>query len=206
MLPRVSMKQCRKHNMIYRAVRNPKTLHVAARTTLRPPGMVPYFVDNIWEWLRPANMPTRRSAAFASPSAELAANAIGGSLEDVYMIELLDGQMAVQLVRSPDPSDAKYHNDLKRLRNVVLRESLGDEWAGKPLNLKGLAAALFTPCLSKKEVAEILGNSEYLNAAKIRAASTFWDDVKWIDPDDVTPSQEGEIFFSGAYKLMELQY
>ena len=191
--------------MIYRAVRKPKTLQVAARKTMRPPGNVPYFVDNIWEWLRPKDMPTRRLAAFASPSTGLAATAVAGSLDDVYHVELLDSQSAVQLVHSKNPRDAKYHADIKNLRNVILRESLGDEWAGQPLNLKGLAAALFTPCLSKSEVAEILEHSEHLNPDTIRAASTFWHDVEWLHLGDTLPSQEGEIFFSGAYKLLKYQ-
>lgn len=191
--------------MIYRAVRKPKTLQVAARKTMRPPGNVPYFVDNIWEWLRPKGMPSRRLAAFASPSADLVANAIGGSLDDVYHVELLDAQSALQLVQSKNPRDAKYHADIKNLRDVILRESLGDGWAGQPLNHKGLAAALFTPCLSKNEVAEILEHSEHLNADTIRAVSTFWDDVEWLRPGDALPSQEGEIFFSGAYKLLKYQ-
>lgn len=101
--------------MIYRAVRKPKTLQVTALETMRPPGNVPYFVDNIWEWLHPKDMPTRRLAAFASPAADVAANAIGGSLDDVYHVELLDAQSALQLVQSKNPRDAKYHADIKNL-------------------------------------------------------------------------------------------
>ncbi len=42
------------------------------QTTLRIPSNFPYFVDNIWEWLRPAPMPSRRHAVYASPTPELA--------------------------------------------------------------------------------------------------------------------------------------
>lgn len=33
----------------------------------RIPLNVPYLVDNIWEWLRPDNMPKRRRSVYASP-------------------------------------------------------------------------------------------------------------------------------------------
>ncbi len=38
---------------------------------LRPPVSVPNVVDNLWEWTRPEEFPSRRFAAFASPKRKL---------------------------------------------------------------------------------------------------------------------------------------
>lgn len=46
-------------------------LHPYQRT-MRPPGNVPYVVDNLWEWKRPERCADRRRSAFGSPRADLA--------------------------------------------------------------------------------------------------------------------------------------
>lgn len=139
-------------------------LEVKARVTQRPPSNVPYFVDNIWEWLRPPDMPSRRLSAFATPSAPLAAAAIGRNNDHVYTVHLMDGQAPLQIVNGENPTDAKYHADIRRLQRLIVRECLGEGWANLPPPDKGLAAMLFAPCLSQQEVAEIIETVELLSA------------------------------------------
>lgn len=56
---------------------DPTQRHVR-QVTRRTPGNVPYLVDNLWEYLRSENFPSRRHAVYASPTPELAlANATG---------------------------------------------------------------------------------------------------------------------------------
>jgi hypothetical protein len=114
--------------MIYRVMRLSQAqsvpLSVTSATTSRAPGNVPYFVDNIWEWLRPEHMPSRRKAAFASPTPELAAMGANGSVDDAWQVELSENQKAVQITRDPCPEDARFHGDVARLKSVVLRQQL----------------------------------------------------------------------------------
>jgi hypothetical protein len=47
---------------------NSNSLDIRFRqTTRRPPGNIPYIVDNLWEWMRPDSFPCRRHSVFASP-------------------------------------------------------------------------------------------------------------------------------------------
>lgn len=189
--------------MIYRAVRNPAAMEVAARTTSRPPGNVPYFVDNIWEWLRPDGYPSRRRAAFASPDPELAMAAAGTARDDVYQVELTEGQPACQLVTGARTEDARYHADISRLKRLLLRESLGRDWFDLGEEARRTEAALFLPCASAADIEAVFGRSRRLDADKVRGASSFWVDVTLFDPAEieVTPHPQGEIFFEGAYRL-----
>lgn len=194
--------------MIYRVVRakGPKAgpIEVGPAITSRPPGNVPYFVDNIWEWLRPHHMPSRRQAAFASPTPELAAMAAGGSVDDAWKVELCEQQAAVQLTRDPRPQDARYHADISRLKTTVLRELLAKSWYDLPVSERKWEAILFTPCASAQEVSDGIRNSSFLDEAAIRSVSTFWLDVDLFGSDEEPPHNEGEIFFAGSYKLIPL--
>ena len=57
-----------------------------AKNTMRPPGNVPYIVDNLWEWKRPKGYPNRRYSVFASPKPSLA-SASGPEGGTVYRVE-----------------------------------------------------------------------------------------------------------------------
>ena len=52
------------------------------QSTIRVPSNVPYVVDNLWESLRPKNMPSRRHAIYASPTPELALQNASAQLAD----------------------------------------------------------------------------------------------------------------------------
>jgi hypothetical protein len=184
-------------NKIYRAVREPRTMEFPRATTNRSPGNVPYIVDNIWEWLRPAAMPSRRRSAFASPAPELAAKAAGLEQKNVYVVELLEGQNCAQLFTCDDPSDARHHPDVKRIRRAIDSKILPKGWLDKPAGARGPIGALFLPCLEKAEVEACL---QGVDVEPLREACSFWDDVILLDKSGEL-HESGEIFFEGAYAL-----
>ena len=98
--------------MIYRVARKTDDSIIPAATTSRPPGNVPYYVDNIWEWLRPEGAPSRRKAAFASPTPELAAAGAQGNVADAWCVELVEAQFAYGL---PQVGWAEFGPDRYRL-------------------------------------------------------------------------------------------
>src|SRR5699024_1257198 len=96
---------------------------IFARTTSRPPGNVPYVVDNLWEWKRPARLPCRRQAVFASPSADLA-RASGADGARVYEVDLV-GEFAAAQTMGLD--DSKFHPECRALP-LLLQKQLGQTW------------------------------------------------------------------------------
>lgn len=174
-------------------------------STSRPPGNIPYFVDNIWEWLRPSNLPSRRRSAFASPTAELAAMASGGAVADAWKVELCDNQVALQLVRGQRLYDARYHEDIGRLKAKIVRELLPKFWFDLPLSDRLSEAALFMPCASAEDVSVAIRDSRFLDEEAIRSACSFWSDVEMFSADETPPHGEGEIFFGGVYRLVPMR-
>ena len=81
------------------------------KTTKRAPSNVPYVVDNIWEWLRPDNMPTRRLTVCASPFKELALKY--ATSNDLLCSIRFAGQANV--VQISQYQDAKLHPDVKNI-------------------------------------------------------------------------------------------
>ena len=92
------------------------------RTTLRPPGNVPYIVDNLWEWKRPNNYPNRRHSFCASPTPELALKAAKGGT--VYTVEF---KGRYKLCQVKGYWDSKKHPDCKELRKLLF-DIFGQEW------------------------------------------------------------------------------
>lgn len=189
--------------MIYRAVTDPNRPIDAAPTTPRAPSNVPFFVDNVWEWLRPQHMPSRRFAAFASPSPELAAASASLPVSNARRVVLSSGARACQIRGGDRPDDARYHSDIKALTRLVLRQQLPRAWFGQPARERWPEAVLFMPCASAEEVEAAVSASELLNAASLRDASRFWSDVEIVEPEaSAIPHRTGEIFFEGPYELL----
>lgn len=69
----------------------------------RAPSNISYLVDNIWEWLRPDNKPSRRTAVYASPQKSLASK-YATENDCVCKVEF---EGAVQLVQLSNYQDAK---------------------------------------------------------------------------------------------------
>jgi hypothetical protein len=193
--------------MIYRVDRkarqSSKPTIIEPVSTSRAPGNVTYFVDNIWEWLRPEQMPSRRKSAFASPTPELAAMGAGGSVEDAWQVKLLDSQSFAQIVRGEQPHDARYHTDNSRLK-VIFKTLLGTTWYDLPAQERACEAVLFIPCATAQDVETAIRNSALLDEEAIKAVSTFWSDVELLDSDQMPAHAAGEIFFTGSYQLLPL--
>ena len=131
--------------MIYRVARNIGNGCYAPATTSRAPGNVPYYVDNIWEWLRPNGAPSRRRAAFASPTPELAAAGAQDDVADAWRVELVDGQPAYQITKGEHPQDAKHHADIARLKRLIMGELHHCAWFDLPLSERKPELDLFVP-------------------------------------------------------------
>ncbi len=174
------------------------------RATRRPPANIPYLVDNLWEWLRPDDMPNRRHAVFASPTPALAttaAGALGNPGFKVGIVSDLDPSRVAQIPQS----DAREHPDLKALRNSVFGFLKGD-WLDGPLQSKEALGRLFIPLLSAAEVQAVLADVPELSL-KIRAVSTFWSDARRIPAEGPLPYEKGEVFFEAplGYSLQPME-
>lgn len=191
--------------MIYRAVKDLTKADVPARHTPRPPGNISYFVDNIWEWLRPEGMPSRRHAAFASPCPNIAAKAVNGTIADVYRVEPASDANFCQLVKGDMPEDAKHHPDCALFKELIIKP-LQDDWLAGPLERRLILAPLFIPCASKQEIDAVMAGEHPWDVEKIKARCSFWDDVKLFNPRETgqCPHPTGEIMFEGSYRLTPL--
>lgn len=180
---------------------NEKTFSIrATRNTQRPPSNVPYFLDNLWEWTRPDNYPCRRLSAFASPTPELALQF--GCGESVFAVEILEGAKVVQLY----VQDAKFHQDIRQLRKLILDE-LGQRWIDGDMRKKEKASLLWTPCLRKDEVhAVLMGAFSGGFIEKLLASISLWKEATFVSPSSmVLPHAEGEVFFEAAsWKLTKI--
>ncbi len=154
----------------------------------RLPGNVPYLVDNLWEFTRPDDMPSRRNSVYASPTAALALDGAAG------VEQPQEGFIACRVeCRSPlkifqlSVADARYHPDVKKLQKVVHAKLAGQD----PVGVEGklALAPLFVPGMTRDELkASMVGNSRLRDLVMALAALvTLWKD---------TPnSAVGELFF-----------
>lgn len=167
--------------------------------TRRVPSNVPCVVDNLWEWLRPQNYPSRRHAAYASPTPELALQgaSVRPSQRSQYVVARVrfPGRFAmVQLT----VADARFHPDVKALPRVLLELLGGASWIAAPLETKRVAAPLYAPALAREETEAVLDELPDASRVKeaLRTASRFWTDAQWLtDQDGTLHHPEGELFF-----------
>lgn len=170
------------------------------RDSRRPPGNVPYVVDNLWEWKRPEGFPNRRHSLFASPKPELARKySQYGDNGVIYAVEPLGECLLAQIKEE----DARYHKDCRNLTKSLIR-LLGKGWADKLVEEKDPIAALWVPCLEKQEVEGLL---KIEPLASIREelwdSITFWETAKIFALGKPLPFGEGEIMMeSEAWKLI----
>lgn len=149
--------------------------------------------------------PSRRRAAFASPTPELAAAGAQGAVADAWRVELVDAQSAYQITKGEHPQDAKHHADIARLKRLIIGELRHCAWFDLPLSERKPELDLFVPCVSQADMHEIVEASARLDAEMLGAACTFWSDVKIFDPRQGPPHPTGEIFFEGAYRLVRIE-
>lgn len=172
--------------------------------TRRAPGNVPYVADNIWDWLRPPSMPSRRTAVYASPSVELAragaaAPGVDTQAKRVGRVAASGGVHAVQCPQR----DARDHPDVGKVGRSIMKY-LGRGWTSLPVGAKQPLGLLFVPVLDASEVNDLLSSVPEL-AEELRAISTFWSDVRSASLTKQLPFPDGEVFFSAAegYRLEE---
>jgi hypothetical protein len=165
------------------------------QSTRRTPTNVPYLVDNIWEFLRPDYAPSRRHAAYASPTPELAlanASAVGAdpSLYEVCEI-LVKGEV---LLAHLQVTDARLHEDVSRIVRHVAKAH-GAPFADLPIEEKAVHAALYLPGVSDDELGayfcrRVQGEQLRWELQHTRNLCTFWKDASY-EPQD----HNGELFF-----------
>lgn len=165
----------------------------------RLPSNIPYMVDNLWEFTRPPERPSRRHAVYASPSAELAlVYAVAGGAERRGYIAC-----AMRFIKAPafmqlSVEDAKLHPDVLVLQQFVNRQ-LGSSSA-LPLARKRELSPLFIPGVTRAELLEAMEGSSLLAEVVREAAKqvSFW----W--PQGAV-AETGELFFEidddNAYTL-----
>ncbi len=181
---------------LFRSLRNDLNqsgLQVTTSSTLRPPANVPYLVDNLWEWLRPPQFPSRRSSVFASPRPDLAQRS-GPQGGKVWRVSF-PGRFTLCQVRGF--RDSKDHPECKSLPKLLLKE-LGKTWTGLPLSQKRPAGQLWIPCLSKLEVDQLFGELPELQRIRERIveAIDYWNQAVLIEDPVELPDAEGEVFFT----------
>lgn len=176
-------------------------------TSLRAPSNVPYLVDNLWECMRPNHMPSRRHAAYASPTPELAlANAssiAGGEKNDYAVFEVsIKGQAKVAQLAV---TDARYHTDIRQLPKAIF-DVLGKNFSALPLAQRMSVAPLFMPYMKKEDILFLAESQPVVQACidKALAVSMFWTSA-YTTPCNTST---GELFFEladdAAYYLVAI--
>lgn len=189
----------------FRAVPNQSDVSQPSRRMLtrRLPSNIPYFVDNLWEYLRPAGKPSRRHAVYASPTVDLAAENASASTSGGYAVYRLKFTMPPAFMQL-SVTDARHHPDIKALQRVV-HTTLGVDFASLPLPEKLVMAPLFLPGVSAEELDQAAVPGSPLRKVLDEAArvSTFWTGGDVLDP-----TSKGELFFElegdNSYTLMPL--
>ena len=182
---------------IYRAEAFTKAIQAGEakrpRETMRLPSNVPYFVDNLWEFLRPDGFPCRRHALYASPTRALAQKNRSGRDQGlgfcVYQLAV-NGSALVAHLQVPD---AREHKDIKEAQKLV--QSFAQDWTSACAEEKPLIALLFLPGATRADW-EHAGTALPLAARLIREAtalSTFWQDAS-----TVPNASNGELFLQLA--------
>ena len=151
----------------------------------RVPKHVPLLVDNVWEYIRPAEMPSRRNSAFGSPTAELAR--LSGPAEGVICRVFVTMPCpAAQIVGC---SDARCHADVATVPPAVAM-------MGLPADTVSL---LSTTLLSRTELGNFLPRAEDF-VAMLADASIFWKQCRRVQVTaGRTADAVGELFFASPH-------
>lgn len=172
----------------------------SALPTRRIPNNIPYLVDNLWEWKRPENYPSRRHATCCSPTREGASASGVATTGRIYRVEVLSGEPIVQIRMR----DAKDHGEVKELPKLLIRLLGGSAFGDLPIESKRDLAPLWCPVLSREEVDHLIRSGRLApHAQEIWDAIHFWEDATLLDMNSELANQEGELFFSAqSYRLV----
>jgi hypothetical protein len=159
----------------------------------RLPGNVPYLVDNIWEFARPLDMPSRRHAVYGSPTPELALDnaSADGLARHEYVACLLEFRYVPAMIQL-DVTDARIHPDIGKLQKLVNRR-LGD-WSAAAVDDKLALAPLFLPGVTRTELLSAMVDAPQLRdlVHEAAACATLWS------PNANAIDANGELFFEIA--------
>lgn len=182
---------------LYRAIQHSKIgngiIELSTQSTIRVPKNVPYVVDNLWEWLRPVQMPSRRHAIYASPSPELAlANASThldtGERHIVCLVADLD--LSKNRVAQISVSDARDHPDVKAVSNFL--SEISSDITRTSLDEKSRFSAVFSPGLSACDLETLNKSNAIVNRICEFATSRL---TLWGDASNHPIENNGEVYF-----------
>ena len=155
----------------------------AWRKDTRLPSNVPYFVDNLWEFTRPADKPSRRRAVFGSPTAAVALESASADLltREGYAVGLVEFQGPTPVPFQISVKDARYHKDIGKLQKLAKEAFQGD--TRRNFENRLALAPLFLPGMTTDELATAMNSSVELAAMvqRLAAAVTIWNDI--ADPE-----------------------
>ncbi len=185
---------------LYRAVlkQNFNPLKIYSKySTPRMPANIPYVVDNLWEYLRPEEMPSRRFAVYASPTPELALkNASNKEIDrNSYVVCRVDIKDKNCKVAQLSLEDARLHSDVKLLTRLMV-ESLGEVFSSDNHALRTVLAPVFAPVLPRTEMQRLADSYTILKDTlnKVTNESTFWSSAS----NTIQTDGLGEVFFELA--------
>lgn len=138
------------------------------RGVVRPPVYAPNLVDNLWEWLRPPQFPSRRLSAFASPTPELARQG-GAPNGKVYKVSLSGDLKACQVLGCQNSRDHPEAGSLP----VLLYERLGPDSLTTRVEQKIPAGRMWLPCVSGSEVGRLFTEVPELRGIRDEAYLRF---------------------------------
>ncbi len=174
------------------------------RNTMRPPGNVPYVVDNLWEWKRPEKYPCRRFSVYASPQKSIAEK-LGPYDGTVYRVKF---KGKYKLCQVQGYKDSKDHPDCKKLKELWKFKNFEQDWLDGKLKDKEETGKLWIPCLSRNEMNYLFGSNEKLREIRdeVYNAITYWNDVVLIKNNMPLPDPTGELFFEAkdGYYLRDI--
>lgn len=164
-----------------------------AQNTRRMPSNIPYIVDNIWEWLRPEEFPSRRFAAYASPTPELAlanASAVGCDPSLYNVCEVVFNTPDIKIAHIY-VKDAREHKEISTIMRHVA-DRMGKSFSNMDIKEKAQHAALYMPGVSKEELQQyfLSSASGQKLAQELEEMSTFWKETSIIPR-----GHNGELFF-----------
>lgn len=190
---------------MYRAVRQStldKNRHLTRLPTSRVPTNVPYLVDNLWEYLRPADAPSRRQAIYASPVPELALTSAstGTDDDDAYVVCVVEIDDPHCRIAHLSVKDAKFHPDIKKVMRFASAFFPG-LFAGNSAQQRLRYAPLFMPACPANELGPLLERPELAELRAIAHECSLWNEAS-LHP---RPGDPGELFFelseSGVCRL-----
>lgn len=172
---------------------NPSQVYTALPTR-RTPSNVPYLVDNVWEWLRPVTAPSRRFAAYASPTPALAlanASAVGANPALYQVCEVVFSGGA-PLVAHLSVTDARLHEDIGKIVRYIAK-AFGADFSNLPLETKASHAALYLPAVSREELDAYFKRDEQTVDL---GQELRWMCSLWADASATQRPHDGELFFT----------